>query len=288
MQVVNVKSEHIETALVYAACSFDWTYRRMGNSDSKARFNRIKEGIIVEQAVVDLLRGLKAEVDDHYLSTNWREPDRGDILLGGQRVDIKGLRTRVADPWALVPVDQFARNKKDIYIFAFYDWDNAVYPFAFATSPRPVRLAGQSLPDGKRVKIAVFDSDAGSGTIHTARSIDGSVRDVPDRTGSVNIDAVLVFADDVTPYALRVVTERGRTFSVLPGDWRKWMFGVGCESAQVNVAGWVYGHEVERWEYIPKGSTNTHYHRTRTANRGVPASGLRDIEELPLTSRLNW
>lgn len=96
MPVVPVKPEYVSKALTYAACSLDWTFDRMsaGVSDIaiQKRFLRIRDGLVVHHAVVDYLPSVGLAVDTSRVTTNWRSRDFGDLSLGDEAVDIKGLR----------------------------------------------------------------------------------------------------------------------------------------------------------------------------------------------------
>ena len=126
----------------YSIKSLDYTFDRM-NKSKKRRQENIYIGKLVEAPIcreLNSVYGLIVNTTD--VTTSYMNIDKGDISLsspGGESYicDIKGLHNRKVNisnknivskdiaqkAFALVPVDQFKNNPKDIYIFtniAFY------------------------------------------------------------------------------------------------------------------------------------------------------------------------
>jgi hypothetical protein len=167
-------------------------------------------------------------------------------------------------------------QSKDIYIFAYYDWDNAPYPFSFTTDIKNHAPLGPVLADGLAVQVAVFDRVRNEGTIVSRVVKDGLVTGIPDGV----IDAIMVGDELRDGNALGVVTTSGLKYGVRPNQWHTGTYGIRPKDGPIHIAGWVFVSDVRRWPVIPKGDTRTHYRMTLTPNKGVPASKLRSIDEL--------
>ena len=294
MPNVTVRDGYLERSLLYGALSLEYTYDRMQRGEDYgakvSRFQRIRDGLIVQQAAADWLREQGLEVDTRTVETDWRSADRGDVLVGDNVLDTKGLRAYGMDSqeavddrgWALVPVNQLNRHK-DAYVFAFYDWENTRYPFLFTTRVGRGQSQPQLSLDGERVTVGIFSLRDNRGVVQEAVVENGIVSGLWDPDDTVALDAVMAFSDQFAQSPLNLVTERGRSFST-SATWYQGDFGIRPINMGVYLVGWAEGNEVRQmWEHIPRGDTRTHLRVTRVENRGTPVANLRNLDTLP-----NW
>ena len=128
-----IRPEDSETAMEFARESVHGTYDRMGYNKESPRILHIYVGKTVEQTVYRYLReDLKIDITEAPPTT---EPDQFDFTVkdSNRQVlsgDVKSAhvyltyqnQTRtpeqaIKQSWALVPVDQYSGQPKDLYIF---------------------------------------------------------------------------------------------------------------------------------------------------------------------------
>lgn len=133
--VVQVSEMMVSEGINYAEKSLHYTYNRMGLSNHYDRLRNIVKGLIMEQALKELLTIHNVHFD-LLGNTHWMKKDRYDVGINGKRYDVKGNyisnqkdahRVKLDPSWlldccALVPKDQVEAKSlaaDDYYVFAY-------------------------------------------------------------------------------------------------------------------------------------------------------------------------
>lgn len=299
-----------QAGIAYACRSLAYTYNRMGG-DAFERLRRIVVGIAVELALRRWLHAQEIPFDIRG-ETDFTQPDRYDIALGGRRCDVKSflitqrsqIRQLRHEPeqllqaQALVPLDQHrsAHHPYDLYLFAFV--------YALVTRhPREVRqalAAGQPcywitpLPmEWSRPRLwaplsAVLKSEQPTplrlelGGQAEDRSFLSVTIDLPPRQRHL-VEApffsLLYLHAPERPrgrVGLHSATHQTRHI-ITPYHWDNiWVYGL-----EIHLAGWMSWEEFNRKaSVLPPGQRVLQYVQTRTRNLSLPVAQLHPLSQL--------
>jgi hypothetical protein len=301
----------------YAKKSLHYTYNRMRLAPA-ARLRKIVAGVAVELAFRRWLQA-QAVPFDLLGATHFTEKDKYDLRLGGRRCDVKSFlisdRSQISalrrDPaWleaaeALVPEDQFQSDRMgeaDIYLFGFLagletrsatDLEKALAAeqpvYLIHTLSQPQWRGTQTGPDSWRsLGRLLFKADAAGALELEAggQAADHSswverLRLAPRTRTATSAEFYSLLYLHLPrlpggPVGVRSPALR-ETVVIQPGDWENiWVYGI-----EVFLAGWLPKAEFRALSRrLPRGSAVLQYPRTQTANRAVPVTALRPVEEL--------
>lgn len=301
-----------QAGIQYACRSLPYTYNRMRISDPD-RLRRIVAGIGVELA----FRRWLSEQNVHFDTlgaTPFTQPDRYDIAINGQRIDIKSAvfnhRKRIQalreDPaqllgaQALIPVDQLLSehySDRDIYVFAFV---NAL----FATNPvecEKAIAAGKpvywmyALPEawshaadwqslGQLALKCDTSSDVqvelgGQGRAHTFLGETISLAPRRRTTAAQDFYRLAYVHTPILPdgpVGLHSPTLK-ETLLIQPEQWSNiWVYGI-----EIYYTGYMTRRDFrQRAQKLAAGSKVFQYDRTRTDNFALPVGQLRPLRGL--------
>lgn len=300
-----------QAGITYACRSLAYTYNRMGTRFFE-RLRRITAGIAVELALRRWLHTQGIPFDT-LGETDFTQPDRYDIALGGHRCDLKSfLITRreqirslrhapqqLLEAQALVPLDQHRSHQhaQDLYLFAF------VYAL-FARRESEIRRASQkaqpfywihpvsrswSRPKAWYPLAPLVLKSEGESPLSLeigGQAEDGSFIsthvELRPRTPyllEVPFFSLLYVHASVPPQARLGIRSRTRaeTYLIHPEDWGNiWVYGL-----EILLVGWVTWEEFDlQARLLPAGSPVLQYRRTRTHNLALPVAKLRPVSTL--------
>jgi hypothetical protein len=303
MEKSGVLNYEILNALVYSAQSLKFTFDRMSyGNDQIQRFKKIRDGIIIEQACERILTSnYDLPIISAPFRTDYRIKDFSEHVILTKsgtilKVDIKGFRifrtfqkeTRTAEMlnnkgWALVPIDQYLNDKKEIYIFSYLICDDSHSNFKFNVNAENCDLKISNT----RGKIPNYDLPVSMGVSYLNVENRPLTKIVSMKTpidiGFVNqkvisIDCLFSFFEEAPKYNIYIQDKIGKVFLFQKSNWNCGSFGLS--DAEFMIGGWATSEDVSGWPKIETGEPCFPYYKTRNRNFGVEIGKLRKLSEL--------
>lgn len=307
-EIFPVSRKNILNGIIYAAQSLNYTYNRMKYSKEEVkRFQKICTGITIENSCFDIL---SEKYDLPFISeplkTDYRTKDTSEIVFITAKnrllsCDIKGFHifehykedTRTVNDiyskgWALIPVDQFEKQVKNIYIFPFLIADSE--PISFYHNNDICECESPDCDCLKKYSISELDKDAANleSSVDIIMSF-GDGKSIKSKVYNINkafintkffidkIDAISSFNDKVKVKNI-YISANNKLFFI---DKKKWMTGnYGFKNAKIFLAGWAIIDDIKDWKKIDSGRILFPYDKTRNNNYGVECRKLRHMIEL--------